>query len=89
MDNKIILEFNEEGQNFHYNHIVDGKPQSPVGTNGYEKLLLCRNCEEADLFADFLVYQYTKLDQKITFYNAKHTINNLTEFIFNYTQKII
>jgi len=86
MDNQIILEFNEEGQNFHYNHIVNGKPQSPIGTNGYEKLLICRNCEEAGLFADFIIYQYTKLDEKITYYNARHTIKNLTQFLSIYTK---
>lgn len=84
MDYQIILEFNEEIQGWHFNYIVNGKPQSPINTNGYHKLMVCRNNKEADLFADFLVSQYKLRDEKITIYNALKTIQNLTNFIAGY-----
>ena len=84
MNNQIILEFNEEIQGFHYNHIVNGKPQSPINTNGYQKLMVCRNCDEADLFTDFLHLQYRVKDEKLTIYNALKTIENLCGFLAGY-----
>jgi hypothetical protein len=86
MDYQIILEFNEEIQGWHFNYIVNGKPQSPINTNGYHKLMVCRNNKEADLFADFLHSQFREKGEKLTISKALSTIDNLTNFICAYNK---
>ena len=88
MDNQIILEFNEEIKSFHYNHIIEGKPQSTPDTHGYKKLLVCRNCEEADMFADFLSVQFILCGKDLNHDLASSTIVNLIDFITAYHKLI-
>ena len=86
-NNYVLLEFNEEYQDFHYNQFIDGIPEREVDTNGYKKLLFFKDIEEANFFCDFLVIQFGLLDQdpkKLKIKDALHTLNNLTRFIGAY-----
>ena len=87
-NNFILLEFNEEQQNFHYNKITNGVPEKEINTNGYKELFVCRNEEEANLFCDFLYVQFGLLDnKKLKFKEALHTLQNLSKFIDAYKLK--
>ena len=87
MEEKILLEFNEELQDFHYNKITNGIPETKINTNGYKELFVCKDIDEANLFCEFLFEQF-RLDEekkpKLKIKVALHTLNNLTRFIDAY-----
>lgn len=78
--NQVLLEFNENQQQFHYNDIVNGIPQSKENENGWKTLNVCENMHYAQLFADFLQVQYVQ-NHKTSFIELKKTVDNLNRFL--------
>jgi hypothetical protein len=78
--NQVLLEFNEEQQQFHYNYVVDGIPQSKENENGWKTLNVCANVQYASLFADFLQVQYVE-KRKASFIELEQTVDNLNRFL--------
>lgn len=82
---KVILEFNEEQQMFHYNDIINNAPKDAENRLGWKTLIVCESDKVATLFADFLQVQFLA-DRKATFVELEKTINNLTRFLTNFCE---
>lgn len=77
---KVLLEFNEEQQQFHYNYIVNNIAECKENQNGWKTLNVCENINYASLFADFLQVQYLK-NRKTSFIELQKTVDNLNRFL--------
>lgn len=77
---QVILEFNEEQQQFHYNCVNNNVPESKENENGWKTLNVCENMHYAQLFADFLQVQYVQY-RKASFIELKKTVDNLNRFL--------
>ena len=78
--NKVLLEFNEEQQQFHYNYVIDGISETKENQFNWKTLNVCENIHYAQLFADFLQVQYLQ-NRKASFIELKKTVNNLNRFL--------
>lgn len=76
-----ILEFNEVDQIFHFNN-----GRNKENSFGYKTLKYCLNDYEATLFADFLQVQFIETKKKVSFKEAKRTVENLEKFLSYYNQ---
>ena len=77
---KVLLEFNEEQQQLHYNSVKNDVPESKENQNGWKTLNVCENMHYAQLFADFLHVQYLE-NRKASFIELKKTADNLNRFL--------
>jgi len=76
-----ILEFNEEQQRFHYNDIIDGISKTKENTYGWKTLVICKDDNEASLFAAFLQKQFIERNIKLKFPEAEYTVKNICLFL--------
>ncbi len=84
----VIVEFNELIQSLHLNPIRNGVPQDAINTNGYQRLIICQNYDEADLFCDFLYEQYFKRGYKISYDEAEYTLKNICKLLSRHSELI-
>jgi hypothetical protein len=77
---QVLLEFNEEQQQLHYNSINNNVPETKENQYGWKTLNVCENMHYAQLFADFLQVQYLQ-NRKASFIELKKTVDNLNKFL--------
>jgi hypothetical protein len=77
---QVLLEFNEEQQQLHYNSIKNNVPETKENQYGWKTLNVCENMHYAQLFADFLQVQYLQ-NRKASFIELKKTVDNLNKFL--------
>ena len=82
---KVILEFNEEQQMFHYNDVINNVPKDAENRLGWKTLTVCDSDKEASIYAGFLRVQFLE-DRKATFIELKKTVDNLTIFLTNFCE---
>ena len=80
MKTRTILEFNEEQQMFHYNSVMDYVPKDEENKLGWKTLIVCKDDNEASLFANFLQVQFLSRGV-VKFNELEFTTNNLIKFI--------
>ena len=80
---KVILEFNQEQQMFHYNPIINDSPKDQENRFGWRTLLICKDEKQASLFAEFLNVQHLAKGEA-NYIDLKYTLYNLNQFLSYY-----